>query len=157
MAYREIKEVLPDQERAADVPTDLPRLPPPQEEAADTPEDRSEPAPLPVEQADTLVAPNKMETPQIHEEEELQGSHSYWWTPILETPPVVVESLVVADPPVQLERSQRTKAPPPYLQDFWCDLVDVYSILQSVNRHKRSLGRGQQFRVAVPQYRETQL
>jgi len=45
LAYREIEEVLPDQEGAADAPSDPPRPPPPQEEAADTPEDHSEPAP----------------------------------------------------------------------------------------------------------------
>jgi len=55
MAYREIEEVLPDQERTADALTDPLRPPPPQEEAADTPEDRSEPAPPPVEPADMPV------------------------------------------------------------------------------------------------------
>jgi len=69
MAYRELEEVLPDQKGAADALTDSSRWPPPQEEAADTPEDRSGPAPPPVEPADTPVAPDVMETPQIHEEE----------------------------------------------------------------------------------------
>jgi len=69
MAYREIEEVLPDQEGAANAPTDLPRPPPPQEELADTPEDRSEPGPPPAEPADTPVIPDEMVIPQIHEEE----------------------------------------------------------------------------------------
>jgi len=68
-AYREIEEVLPDQEGAADVPTNPPWPPPLQEEAADIPEDRSEPAPPPVEPADTPVAPDEIEFRQIHEEE----------------------------------------------------------------------------------------
>jgi len=90
MAYRELEEVLPDQERAADVPTDLPQQPPPQEEVADTPEDRSEPAPPPVEPADTPVTPDEMEIPQIHEEEAARREppalvdppyrrHHPWW------------------------------------------------------------------------------
>jgi len=36
MAYREIEEVLPDQEEEADAPTDPPRPPPLQKEVADT-------------------------------------------------------------------------------------------------------------------------
>jgi len=80
MAYREIEEVLPDQEGAADAPTDPPRPPPPQEEAADTPEDRSEPAPPTVEPADMPVVPNEMVFPQTHEEEAAR-----------EAPPVLVD------------------------------------------------------------------
>jgi len=49
MAYTELEEALPNQEGAADVPTDQPRLPPPQEEVADTPKNRSGPAPPPVD------------------------------------------------------------------------------------------------------------
>jgi len=80
MAYREIEEVLPDQERAADAPADPPRPPPPQEEAADTPGDRSEPAPPPVEPADRPIVPDEMVIPQIHEEETAR-----------EEPPVLVD------------------------------------------------------------------
>jgi len=43
MAYRDVEELLPDQEGAVDTPADLPPPSPPQEEAADTPEDQSEP------------------------------------------------------------------------------------------------------------------
>ena len=57
--------MLPDQEGVANAPTDLPL----QKEAAGTLEDRSGPAPPPVELAETPVAPDEMETPQIHEEE----------------------------------------------------------------------------------------
>jgi len=130
MAYRDIEEVLPDQEGAANAPTDPPRLPPPQEEAADTPEDWSEPGLPPVEPADRPVIPDEMVIPQIHKEEAATREPLVPVDPrTLETAPVVVESPVVADPPVQLERSQRTRAPPSYLQDFWCDLVDMHSIL----------------------------
>jgi len=69
MAYREIEEVLPDQEGATDAPTDLLRPPPPQEEAANTPEDWCELAPPPVEPADMTVVPDEMVFPQIHEKE----------------------------------------------------------------------------------------
>jgi len=69
MTYEEIEEVLPDQEGAADSPTDPPRPPPPQEEVANTPEDRSEPAPPPMEPADMAVALDEMVIPSIHEEE----------------------------------------------------------------------------------------
>jgi len=63
---------------------------------------------------------------------QLEGNHSYWWTPVLEAPPVVVESPVAAAPPtpaVQLESSQRTRAPSSYLQDLFCDLVNMYNLL----------------------------
>jgi len=130
MAYREIEEVLPDQEGTSDAPTDPPRPPPPQEEAADTQEDRSEPAPPPVEPADTPVALDEMEIPQFHEEEAAERKPPILVdTPVLAAPPVVVESPAAANSPVPLERSQRTRAPPSYLQDFWCDLVDMYTIL----------------------------
>jgi len=100
MAYRELEEVLPDQEEAADAPTDPPRPPPPQEEAADTPEDRFGPAPPPVEPADTPVVPGEMETPQIHEEEVAREKLLVPVDPhTLEAPPVVVESPVAAAPP----------------------------------------------------------
>jgi len=82
MAYRELEKVLPDQEGAADMPTDPPRQPPPQEEAADTPEDRSEPAPPPVEPADTPVDPDEMDIPQIHEQEAARKE-----PPVLVNPP----------------------------------------------------------------------
>ena len=41
MAYRDVEELLPDQEGAADTAADPPGPPPPQEEEADTPEDLS--------------------------------------------------------------------------------------------------------------------
>jgi len=85
MAYREIEEVLPDQEGAADAPTDPPRSlwpPPPQEEVDDTPEDWSEPAPPSVEPADTPVTPDEIVIPQIREEEAVR-----------EEPPVLVDPL----------------------------------------------------------------
>jgi len=106
--------------------TNPPQLPPPQEEAVDTPEDRSEPTLPP---ADTPVIPDEMETIQIHEEEAARGNHPHRWTLLLETPPVVVESPVAAALPVQLERSQCTRAPPSYSRDFLCDLVNMHSIL----------------------------
>jgi len=60
----------------------------------------------------------------------MRRHHPYWWAPsVLATPPVVVESPAAANSPVQLERSQRTRAPPSYLRDFWCDLVEMHSIL----------------------------
>jgi len=79
--------VLPDQEGAADAPTDPL---PPQEKVADTPEDRSEPAPPPVEPADMPVVPDEMVFPQIHEEEAAREAppalvdppywrHHPWW------------------------------------------------------------------------------
>jgi len=80
LAYRDVEELLPDQEGAVDAPTDPPRPPPPQEEASDTPEDRSEPAPLPVEQADRPIISDEMAFPQIHEEEAAR-----------EAPPVLVD------------------------------------------------------------------
>jgi len=72
-----------------------------------------------------------MVIPQIHEEEAAREAPPVLVDPppVLATPPVVVESPVVANPPVQLERSQRTRALPSYLRDFWCDLVDMHSIL----------------------------
>jgi len=98
MAYREIEEVLPDQEGVADATADPPRPPPPQEEAADTTEDRSEPAP-PVEPANTPVTPDEMEFPQIHEEEAAREEPPVMVDPpVLATPPVVVESPVAANP-----------------------------------------------------------
>jgi len=69
MAYREIEEILQDQEGAADAPPDPLQPPPPQEEEANTPEDQSEPAPPPVEPADRPIAPDEMAFPRIHEEE----------------------------------------------------------------------------------------
>jgi len=82
LAYRNIEEVLPDQEGEADAPPDSPWPPPPQEEEADTPEDWFEPAPPPVEPADTPVAPDEMEIPQFHEEEAAERK-----PPILVDPP----------------------------------------------------------------------
>jgi len=101
-----------------------------QEEEADTPEDLSEPAPPPVEPADRRDTLSKMVIPQIHEEEAAREAPPVLMDPpVLPTPPVVVESPAVAHSLVQLERSQRTRAPPSYLRDFWCDLVDMHSIL----------------------------
>jgi len=129
MAYREIEEVLPDQEGVADVLTDLPRLPPPQEEVADTPENRSEPAPSPVEPADMPLVLDEMGISQIHGKEAATEEPPVLvdLPPVLVTLPVVVGSPVAANPPVQLECSQRTRAPPSYLKDFLCDAVDKYS------------------------------
>jgi len=156
MAYREIEEVLPDQEEAADDRADPPRLPPPQEEAADTPEDWSEPAPPSVEPADTPVAPDEMVIPQIHEEEAAREELPVlvYPPPILTTPPVVVESPVAANPPppVQLERNQRTGAPPSYLKDVLCDAVEKHP-LAIINK----IWGNKQLRVAMPRYKETQL
>jgi len=109
---------------------DRPAPPPsPQEEVADTPEDQSGLTSPPVEPADTPVAPDEMEIPQIHEEEAARRE-----------PPVLVDPRTgdairggrvtsSNSPPVQLERSQRTRAPPSYLRDFLCDLVNIHSIL----------------------------
>jgi len=93
LAYRDVEEVLPEQEGAVNTPADPPRPPPPQEEAANTPEDQSEPAPPPVEQADRPIIPDEMVIPQIHEEEAAREA-----PPVLATLPVVVESPVVANP-----------------------------------------------------------
>jgi len=147
MAYRKIEEILPGQEGPADAFSDMARPPPPQEEAADTLEDCSELAPPPVELADTPVAPDEMEVSQIHEEEAVERE-----PPVLVTPPVVVQSPVVAATPVQLEHSQRTRAPPSYLKDFLCDAVD-----KPLSAIIKEIGGDKQLEVAVPQYRETQL
>jgi len=77
MVYRELEEVLPDQEETADVPPDPPPL---QEKVVDTPEDRSGPVPPPVEPADTPVVPDEMKSPQFYEEEVARGNHPYQWT-----------------------------------------------------------------------------
>jgi len=69
LAYRDIEEVLPDQEGAVDTPTDPPRPPPPQEEAADTPDDQSELALPPVEPADRPIVLDDIVFPQNCEEE----------------------------------------------------------------------------------------
>jgi len=107
MAYRDVKELLPDQEGVVDTPADSPQPPPPQEEAADTPEDLSEPASPSVEPADRPITPNEMVFLQIHEEEAARETPPVLVEPpVLATPPVVVESPVAANPPVQLERSQ---------------------------------------------------
>jgi len=108
LAYRDIEDVLPDQERPVDAPTAPPQPPPPQEEAADTLEDQSEPAPPPVEQADRPIVPDEMAFPQIHEEEAAREAPPILVDPpIPATPPVVVESPVATNSPVSLERSQR--------------------------------------------------
>jgi len=52
IAYRDAKEILPDQEEAADTAANPLEPPPPQEEETGMPEDLSEPAPPPVEPAD---------------------------------------------------------------------------------------------------------
>jgi len=61
--------MLQDQEGAADMPTDPSQLPPFQEESVGNPKDRSVLASPPVEPANTPVIADKMETPQIYEEE----------------------------------------------------------------------------------------
>ena len=73
-------------------------------------------------------------------------------TPVLVTPPVVVDSPALAPAPVQLERSQRTRAPPSYLRDFLCDAVEKHpsAIIREI------WGEGQ-LSVARPTYKETQL
>jgi len=73
-------------------------------------------------------------------------------SPILTTPPVVVGSLVTATPPVKLERSQRTRAPPFYLKDFLCDAVKKHpsAIIKKIWEDK-------QLRVARPKYKEMRL
>jgi len=80
LAYRDVEELLSDQEEAVDAPTDPPRPPPPQEEAADMPEDQSRSTPPPVEQADRPIIPNEMVFLQIHGEEAAR-----------EAPPVLVD------------------------------------------------------------------
>jgi len=65
MAYRELEEVLPDQEGAANMLTDPPRQPPPQEEPADTP-----------------VASDEIRIPQIYE-----GGAAQKQPPVLVDPP----------------------------------------------------------------------
>jgi len=78
-----------------------------------------------VTRADTPVIPDEMETPQTHEAEVAKEEPPVQVNrPTLETPSVVVDSPVAAAPPVQLERSQRTRAPSSYLKDFLCDAVD---------------------------------
>jgi len=67
-------------------------------EAADKPADRPQLAQPPVEPADAPVVPNAIEV----DENNRAGK---------ETPLVVVDSPVPAAPPVQLECSQRTRAP----------------------------------------------
>jgi len=130
MGYRDVEELLPDQERGVDTLADPPQPPPPQEEAADTLEDQAEPAPPPVKPADRPFTPDEMVITQIHEEEAAREAPPVMVDPpLLATPPVVVESLIAANPSVQLERSQRSRVPPSYLQDFWCNLVNLHSIL----------------------------
>jgi len=138
----------------ADAPADPPRPPLPQEEVADTPEDWSEPAPPPVEPADTPVVPDEMVILQIHEEEAAREEPPVLVDPppVLATPPVVVESPVTANSPVQLECSQRTRAPSSYLKDFLCDAVEKHpsAIIKEIWGNK-------QLRVARPRYKETHL
>jgi len=86
MAYRDVGELLPDQEGAVDTPADPPRPPPPQEEEADTPEDQSEPAPPLVEPADRTTTLDEMVIPEIHEEEAAR-----------EAPPVLVDPPCTGD------------------------------------------------------------
>jgi len=154
MAYRDVEELLPDQEGAADTAADPPGPPPPQEEEADTPKDLSEPAPLPVEPADRRNTPSEMVIPQIYEVEAAREAPPVLVDPppVLATPPVVVESQAVAHSPVQLERSQRTMVPPSYLKDFLCDAVEKHPSASI----KEVWGDGQ-LRVATPRYKETQL
>jgi len=80
MACRELEEVLPDQEGAADVPTEQPQQPLTQEEAANTQEDRSEPTPPSVEPADTPVARMRWKILKFMRTRQLGGNHPYWWT-----------------------------------------------------------------------------
>jgi len=83
---------------------------------------------VPVEPADRPITPNDMVILQIHEEEAAREAPLVLVDPppVLATPPMVVESPEAANPPVQLERSQRTRAPPSYLKDFLCDAVEKH-------------------------------
>lgn len=100
------------------------------EEADEKPADQPQPAPLPVEPADAPAVPNEMETLQIDEDNRAG-----------ENPPILVDSSHTRDPTcsdaltgdcsyaVLLERSQCTRDSLSNLQDFSCDLFDVYKIL----------------------------
>jgi len=70
MAYTELEEALPNQEGAADVPTDQPRLPPPPGGGGWHAEKLVWAGPTTSGLADTPVLSDKIETPQIHEEDE---------------------------------------------------------------------------------------
>ena len=65
---------------------------------------------------------------------------------------MVVELPAVAHSPVQLERSQRTRAPPSYLKDFLCDAVEKHP-----SAIIKEIWEDRQLRVARPRYKETQL
>jgi len=82
MAYRDVEELLPDQEGAVNTPADPPPPPPPQEEAADTLEDQSEPALPPVESDDRPITPDEMVIPQIYKGEAARKA-----PPVLVDPP----------------------------------------------------------------------
>lgn len=78
-----------------------------------------------MEPVDTLVVFDEMETPQIHEEEVAREEPPIQVDLHTGGQPVVVESPVAAAPTlVKLERSQRTRASPFYLEAFLCDAVD---------------------------------
>jgi len=96
-----------------------------------------------------------MEIPRNHEEEAAGGGPPILVDPpppVLATLPVVEESPVVANSPVQLERRQRTRAPPSYLKDFMCDAVEKHS--SAIIKEIRGV---EQLRVAFPKYKEMQL
>lgn len=83
-----------------------------------------------MEPADTPVAPNERETPQIDEDNRAVEDPPVSVDSLTpETPPVMVDSPVAVAPPVPLEHSQHTRIPPSYLQDFFCDLVYMHTIL----------------------------
>jgi len=152
MAYREIKEVLPDREGAADAPTDLPR-PPHLRRRWPTHQKTSLSRPHHQWSRPTcLLSWGRWHFLKFIKKRQLGRHHSHWWTPVLVTPPVVVESPAAANYPVSLERSQRTKAPPSYLKNLLCDEVDRYpsAIIKEIWGDK-------QLRVARPRYKETQL
>jgi len=93
-----------------------------------------------------------METPQIHEEEVAREEPPVQVDPRTGGPTGGGRVISGSSPPVQLEHSQRTRAPPSYLKDFFCDAVDN---LPSVII--KEIWGDKQLRVAIPRYRETQL
>lgn len=75
-----------------------------------------------MEPADAPAVSNEMKTPQIHEDNRAKEELFIPMDPSPSTPetlPVVVDSPVAAASLVQLEFSQRTRASPTYLQDFF--------------------------------------
>jgi len=78
-----------------------------------------------VKPADTPAVPNEMETPQTHEEEGAREEPPIQMDRRTRDPTRNSEVTGSSSPlPVQLECSQRSRAPPSYLEDFLCDAVD---------------------------------